>query len=94
MLSLMDFVPLVGDAFALVDGQAGRHPAALVEARALGTPVHDGRQPFSLLFQGADRPLLPQSVYSVQHPALQPQDIFLVPVGRVAAGVQYEAIFN
>jgi hypothetical protein len=94
MLKLDDFTPLVGEAFALVDGQDGRHRAALVEARALSTPAHGGRQAFALLFDGPGEPALPLCTYSVQHPALAPVDIFLVPVGRAAAGVQYEAIFN
>jgi hypothetical protein len=94
MLKLDDFAPLVGEAFALVDGQDGRHSAALVEARALGTPAHGGRQPFALLFEGPGEPALPQCVYRVQHPAIEPLDMFLVPVGRASAGVQYEAIFN
>lgn len=100
MLTLDDFAPLVGDVFVVVDdgaeGHAAnrRHTAALIDARAIGRPTDGGRQPFSLLFEGPLEPMLPQRVYTVQHRALAPLGIFLVPVSRVAAGVQYEAIFN
>ncbi len=94
MLTLDDFTPLVGDAFALVDETTGAHRAALLEARPLNGPELGGRKPFALLFEGPASPLLPQRAYTVQHPAFDTLDIFLVPVGRVAAGVHYEAIFN
>ncbi|MBB2488239.1 hypothetical protein H5407_23675, partial [Mitsuaria sp. WAJ17] len=53
-----------------------------------------GRQPFSLLFEGPPQPVLPQRIYRISHPQLDAMEIFLVPVGRSESATQYEAIFN
>ncbi|MBE0611635.1 MAG: hypothetical protein IH609_19800 [Dehalococcoidia bacterium] len=57
-------------------------------------PVGGGRQPFSLVFRGPANPLLPQAIYRLESDAVEPLEIFLVPIGRDADGVTYEAIFN
>ncbi len=53
-------------------------------------------EPFSTYFQGALRPLLPQSIYQVEHEALGTLELFLVPVGPdpQRQGMLYEAVFN
>lgn len=94
MLKLDHFAPLVGQCFCLWDEATGAHAAALVEARALTGPAVGSREPFALLFEGPTEPLLPQRIYTLQHPAFESLDIFLVPIGRSAASVRYEAIFN
>ena len=38
--------------------------------------------------------MLPQAIYRLEHAALGAMDVFLVPIGRVADGIRYEAIFN
>lgn len=48
---------------------------------------------FRLLFRGPAEPVLEQATYSLAG-AGGAHDIFLVPVGRDARGVAYEAIFN
>lgn len=94
MLSLAQFAPLVGQRFELHDGAAS-YPAALLEARKLNGPPLLGREPFALLFEGPAAPLLPQHTYRVSHPQLRPAaEMFLVPIGRQADGVRYEAIFT
>jgi len=93
--TLERFSPLVGDdrfELQLDDGSACS--AALVEAKALPAPVFQGRQPFSLLFEGPPQPLLPQRIYRISHPQLDAMHIFLVPVGRTQSATQYEAVFN
>jgi len=93
--TLERFSPLVGDdrfELQLDDGSACS--AALVEAKALPTPAFQGRQPFSLLFEGPPQPTLPQRIYRLSHPQLDAMDIFLVPVGRTQTATQYEAVFN
>jgi hypothetical protein len=49
---------------------------------------------FSLLFAGPNGAWLPQAIYSVRHPALGRMDIFLVPIGPLADGNGYQAIFT
>lgn len=65
----------------------------LVEVSKGGHPG-PGREPFSLTFSGPLEPFLPQATYSFEHELLGALDIFIVPVGRDAESVQYEAVFN
>jgi hypothetical protein len=90
-LTLETFAPLVGDAFRISE------PAAVELALAEATSAGDrpgGRQPFRLLFRGPRDPLLPQSIYRLEHAALEPLEIFIVPVRRDAQSTGYEAIFT
>lgn len=65
----------------------------LFEATPLDSQAPDERR-FSLLFRGPAQPVLPQATYTLEHAAAGALAIFLVPVGRDAQGVQYQAIFN
>lgn len=38
--------------------------------------------------------VMPQGLFRLEHPALGALDIFLVPLRRVAEGVEYVATFN
>lgn len=71
---------------------------ALIEVADLGTPPPDGqarRRPFSLIFRHAQASTyLPQRIYTLEHPALGQLDLFLVPIGTDAVGMQYQAIFT
>lgn len=92
--TLARFEPLVGSRFTLkLDGMA-ELPARLVDARAGRGTAPGGRQPFSLTFEADAERALPQQIYRVEHPQLDAMDIFLVPVARTAAGLQYEAVFS
>ena len=55
-----------------------------------------GGQPesFSLVFLGPADRLLPQKIYSFEQDQLGSFDLFIVPIGKDAQGIQYEAIFN
>jgi hypothetical protein len=94
------FRPRVGDRFRVCPTPESRLDAELVEARALGGSAsppagHPGRRiPFSLLFRTAAGSVMPQRIYRVEHDEIGPYDIFLVPVGKDATGVLYEAIFT
>lgn len=94
MLMLEQFRPLVGQPFELRTDDGGAMQLSLAQAQAL--TMHPGapRAPFSLLFDGPEQPPLPQATYALTHPALGPNDIFLVPVARSPAGIRYEAVFN
>lgn len=56
--------------------------------------VPGGREPFSLAFRGPIAPLLPQAIYPLESDAMEPLEIFLVPIGRDEEGHTYEAIFT
>lgn len=97
MLSLDQFEPLLGSQFMLkLDAELGSAelPAQLIEARAGRSAGLPGRQPFSLTFQAPPEPALPQRIYRLEHPQLDAMELFLVPVARTAAGLQYEAVFG
>jgi hypothetical protein len=93
-VTLARFEPLVGSRFGLWLDEGVELPARLVEARLGNSNAAGGRQPFSLTFEAPAEPALPQRIYRLQHPHLEAMDIFLVPVARTAAGLQYEAVFG
>jgi hypothetical protein len=97
-LTVDTFAGAVGDAFAL-DHDGGRLELELVEASPIEADAPaiaaDGvRTPFSLLFRGPLNPILPQRIYPLRHDAIGALQIFIVPVARTAAGVEYQAIFT
>jgi len=99
-LTLETFAPLVGQTFRLqLEGQ-GDVDAVLHSVNAVpvtgwqppgGAPV---RQPFSLLFLGPPDFVLPQRIYRFEHADLGTLELFIVPVGRTAEVVSYEAVFS
>ncbi len=66
-------------------------PLALDKAQSLSDSGREGGS-FRLEFVGPGEPVLPQATYSLTSGEAT-QDIFIVPVGRDAAGVRYEAVF-
>jgi hypothetical protein len=91
-----DFADKVGHIFAISDQNAPAIPLSLAEAELLQTrsPKPGIRPPFSLLFLAKDPRVLPQRLYRLKHDELGVLDIFLVPVGKDAQGVSYQAMFN
>jgi hypothetical protein len=93
------FAPLLGEVFRLQLDENRVLDLRLSTATELGdkswqVPERDGmRQPFSLLFIGPPDILLPQRIYRLENATLGALEMFLVPIGRDAQGVQYEAIF-
>jgi hypothetical protein len=88
------FAKLVNQKFSLIH-DSGRLDVELIECKTLNAQVRDGhREPFSLIFRGPAQPLLPQRIYSFDFGELGRSDIFIVPIGRDAIGMRYEAVFN
>lgn len=52
------------------------------------------RDPFALDFSGPTAPFLPQQIYRFECDRLGVLELFLVPVGRTADAVLYEAVFS
>jgi hypothetical protein len=87
-----DFKPHLGSQF---DAQAAGGPVAMTLSRV--DPAGDsGRKggAFSLIFTAPRGPWLPQAIYPIRHAALGAMEIFLVPIGSVAEGNGYQAIFT
>lgn len=92
------FAPLVGQAFVVTVGPDEVLTMELVEATVSSQPGGRGpegqeRAQFSLVFRGPETPFLTQATYVVTHEAVGEQEVFLVPLGRDADGVRYEAAF-
>ena len=91
-----DFADKVGDVFAVAEPGVPAIPLTLSEAQALparyGLP--NARPPFSLMFLGKDPRVLAQKLYRLEHGAMGMVTIFLVPIGKDAQGVTYQATFN
>jgi len=89
-----DFKPLQGSTFQIRLNPQETVPVELAEVSEV--PDHEGprRAPFSLVFRGAHRFVLPQGTYRVEHEKIGPMEIFLVPIGPDQKGMRYEAVFN
>ncbi len=77
--------------------------AELIEVTSLGSrpsqirgvPFPLREEPFSMVFRSPQEPALTQSMYRIEHPQMGLIDgLFLVPIGRDAAGYYYETILN
>lgn len=64
----------------------------LVELR--NRPAPAGYEQFALQFLGPVEPILPQGIYRFAHRALGELQLFMVPVGKNADGVQYEVCIS
>ncbi|MGH2901048.1 MAG: DUF6916 family protein [Solirubrobacteraceae bacterium] len=94
-LTLADFEPLVGDAFAITPPAGGAPPPALTLASAATLGARPGgRDPFALTFHGPPEPVLAQAIVCLEHAALGVLEIFVVPLGRGDGHTIYEAIFT
>jgi hypothetical protein len=95
-LVLEDFADKVGSAFLLNEQGLDGMSLTLQEAEALNPAMglRGARPPFSLIFVGKDPRVLPQRIYQMEHEKLGEIALFLVPVGKNAEGVSYQATFN
>jgi len=67
---------------------------ALELVTAVERPTAPNFECFSVLFLGPESPYLGQGLRTIEHATLGTMDLFLVPVGKDARGVTYEAVFN
>jgi len=91
-----DFIDKVGHVFAISEQNFPAIPLILAEAEPLrGVRNKPGiRPPFSLVFHAPDPRVLPQRLYRLEHNGMGALTIFLVPIGKDATGVSYQATFN
>jgi len=93
-LTIETFQPHAGSTFVLHEAALPPLELTLEAIDPLRRYIETSRPPFSLIFRCPDMQVLPQETYCLEHPALGEVSIFLVPVGRDASGVQYQAVFN
>lgn len=96
VLVLEDFADKVGEVFTISEEAVPGIPLILTEAEPLSPAraPRGVRPPFSLIFLAKDPRVLMQRLYRMEHNELGELSIFLVPVGKDAEGVQYQAVFN
>jgi len=94
------FADRIGERFRINFDESTALETELVVAvpavSASGSPLETvgERAPFSIVFRGPTDPVLPQRIYRFEHQDLGAFEIFIVPIGRDADGVRYEAIFT
>ncbi len=86
------FAPLQGDRFRVNPGDSPDFDVELIEVGEGTQGV--SRTQFWLVFRGGPDPPLVQRIYRVEHPDLDPLDIFLVPLGPDSVGQRYQAVFT
>jgi hypothetical protein len=69
-------------------------PLKLVKADPAGRERKGRRGVLAAVCAHLPAPSLPQAIYPVTHPTLGVMDIFLVPIGPIAGGSGYQAIFS
>lgn len=89
-LTAATFAEHLHEPFRLDGGAAGGLVLELAEV----SEAPDGARPFSVVFLGPGEPVLPQRIHRLEHEALGALELFIVPIGRDAAGVRYQAVFN
>jgi hypothetical protein len=93
--TLATFEPHLGSVFRLALENGGSLELELAEARSLGIDGWSGdREPFSLLFLSPREPLLPQRIYTLEHPQVGTFAIFLVPIQPLPDRQRYQAVFT
>ena len=95
LLTVDSFEPYVQETFQIIEG-SHTLDIRLTECKRLTTHAWDRmtREPFSLVFTGPMRPVLPQRIYRVRQEAMGELELFLVPIGPGGNGMQYESVFT
>ena len=93
-LTPASFEAHLGTPFRIHYGGESPLEAVLYEVKRHEPHPGPRNEPFSAYLRGALRPILPQSIYRVEHETMGTLEIFLVPIGPDAQGMRYEAVFN
>jgi len=95
-LTLATFLPAVNTAFRVRVSDSASVEFALTRATPPrhAHPDADDHKSFSLSFLGPTDRVLEQRIYPFEHDMIGRFDLFIVPVGRSAKGIEYQAVFN
>ena len=90
------FQPRVGELFRVIVDEQWEMQTRLTAVTPWGHEEAASRPriPFSLVFHAAANAVIPQAIYRVENANLEPMELFLVPIGPDAQGMQYEAVFT
>ena len=94
--TLADFRPYLHQEFSVRLENGDDYQLELLDLKDLGEPPGPGfRRPFVLSLCNPDRSVyLPQGTYQLHHAQLGFLDLFIVPVGPGASGMNYEVTFG
>jgi hypothetical protein len=92
LLTAEDFRPHLGAGFRLADESAEFELLEVTERAGAARP--GSRASFSVVFRGPAQPVLEQRIRRLEHDSMGALELFLVPIGRDAGGVLYEAVFT
>jgi hypothetical protein len=89
------FRPHLGEIFRVIVGDEQMR-VKLTEVSPWGPEASKGRPrvPFSLVFHTVPEAVVPQAIYRVESDAMEPMELFLVPLGPDERGMRYEAVFT
>ncbi len=95
-LTITDFQPCLHQEFVITLDDGTAYRLELIEVRDLGeAPRAEFRKPFALTLRHPDRAVyLPQRTYRLEHDQLGGMDLFIVPLGPDASGMNYEITFS
>jgi hypothetical protein len=95
-LTLGTFLPHLGAIFRVIVNERLEMIVKLTEATRWGASAQGAgeREPFTLVFHTLPDTHIPQATYRVESDALEPMDLFLVPIGPDARGMRYQAVFS
>ena len=95
-LTIESFEPHVGTSFWAEFPNGAKVELRLMRAAKVmeSEMARLNRQPFSLFFVGPKSYHLQQQIYHIVHDALEPMDVFLVPVGETRETYEYEPVFT
>jgi hypothetical protein len=95
-LTVASFEPHIGQTFRIRLPDARTIELTLTEASVLSTDDDSRRQraPFRLIFRDPSRSITYQAIYDLEHDALEPMSVFLVPILADASGHYLEAVFT
>ena len=91
-LTRQDFTGLAPASLA-IEHHGQRLEMEVMELRDL-PPISPRDAPFAVVLAGPPAPVLPQGIHVLLHPTHGRLALFMVPIGRDAAHVRYEIIFN
>lgn len=92
-----DFARTADQEFDVEVGGGATMTMTLLSLEAFKTPQGQAREAFALIFKSPSQVVLPQGTYRMRNRMLanaQPVGVFIVPIGRDADGVRYQAVFN
>jgi len=93
-MTMDTFTPHVGETFRMIVNDEWEIHMRLSSVTALASARGAERAPFSMIFHAPPLAFVEQQMFSVEHDAMEPFALFLVPIGPDDNGMRYQAVFT